>query len=268
MEDEKQLANSLKRGLEEEGHAVEVMNNGEEAELQGLVNDYDLVILDWRLPAHELMTPLASLQSEAEITLRKSRSEKAYRETIRRMLAEVRRMSEMVHLLLQLSRVESEHRARAEIINMSCIAETVAGKYEKEAREKNINLGLSIDPELYIRAEGTYMEKVMTNLLENALKYTSEGGSIRIRLQRSGSKAELQISDSGIGFDPETKHQLFERFYRANESDVQQQPGSGLGLSLVKAIVELYEGKIHAYSKGPDGGSTFVVELSLVEGEA
>jgi signal transduction histidine kinase len=97
------------------------------------------------------------------------------------------------------------------------------------------------------------------------LKYTSEGGSIDLHLQRSSGKAVLHLRDTGIGFDQETKKHLFERFYRANQQDVQESRGSGLGLPLVKAIVELYDGKIRAYSDGEGEGSTFVVELPLKE---
>ena len=215
--------------------------------------------------SHELMTPLSSLQSEAEIMLRKPRSIEEYRETIERMLVEVRRMSEMVHLLLQLSRVESVHRAKPDTVNFSRITEVVLGKHRKDAQEKNIDVHPQIDPNLDVRAHAAYIEEVINNLLENALKYTPEGGSINLELKRSSNKAVLHLSDTGVGFDGDTKDRLFERFYRATQQEVQDQPGSGLGLPLVKAIIELYGGKIRAYSDGPGKGSTFVVELPLVE---
>ncbi len=215
--------------------------------------------------AHELMTPLSSLQSDAEVMLRKPRSREEYRQTLQRMLTEVRRMSEMVHLLLQLSRVESVHRSPPEVLNFSQTVKTVADEYEAAAREKNITLDVSIDPELHIQAHRAYVEEVVNNLLENALKYTPAGGNIDLQLKRSSGKAVIHLSDTGIGMDEETKKHLFERFYRASESSVQQQPGSGLGLPLVKAIVELYGGRIRAYSDGQRKGSTFVVELPLAE---
>ena len=102
-------------------------------------------------------------------------------------------------------------------------------------------------------------------MLENALKYTPAGGTVSLELKRSGSKAVLHLSDTGIGFDGDSRNRLFERFYRATQQQVQDQPGSGLGLPLVKAIIELYGGKIRAYSDGPGKGSTFVVELPLVD---
>ncbi len=215
--------------------------------------------------AHELMTPLSSLQSDAEIMFRKPRSKQEYRETIQRMLTETRRMSEMVHLLLQLSRVESVHRSESEIVNVSRITEVVSEEYQQKAREKDIDMNIQIDPDLHVQAHGAYIEEVLKNLLENALKYTPKGGAIDIQFQRSSGKAVLHLSDTGIGFDQETKKHLFERFYRANQQDVQESPGSGLGLPLVKAIVELYNGKIRAYSEGQGEGSTFVVEFPLAK---
>lgn len=214
--------------------------------------------------AHELMTPLSSMQSDAEVMLRKPRSNEEYRETIHRMLTETRRMSEMVHLLLHLSRVESDHSSESEIVNISRITEIAISKHHQNAEEKDITLNTSIDKNLHVRAHGAYIEEIFNNLLENALKYTPAGGRVDLKLLPSGGKAVIQLSDTGIGFDPETQKHLFERFYRANQRFVQESPGSGLGLSLMKAIVELYDGKISAYSDGPDNGSTFVVELPLV----
>jgi heavy metal sensor kinase len=215
--------------------------------------------------SHELMTPLSSLQSEAEIMLRKPRSNEEYQETIERMLVEVRRMSEMVHLLLQLSRVESAHRAKPDTVNFSRISEMVLDKYREHAQQKNINIQSQIASNLDVRAHGAYIEEVINNLLQNALKYTPEGGTINLELKRSSSKAVLHLSDTGAGFDGDTKDRLFERFYRATQQQVQEQPGSGLGLPLVKAIIELYGGKIGAYSDGPGKGCTFVVELPLAK---
>lgn len=215
--------------------------------------------------AHELMTPLSSLQSDAEIMLRKPRSKEEYRDTVRRMLTETRRMSEMVHLLLQLSRVESVHRSEAERTNISQITKAVIADHQQKAREKDITMDAEITPDLRILAHGAYIEEVINNLLENALKYTPDGGQVHLHLQRSGGKAVIRIRDTGIGFDRKIKHHLFERFYRANQQVVQESPGSGLGLPLVKAIVELYDGRIQAYSDGQGAGSTFIVELPLME---
>ena len=215
--------------------------------------------------AHELMTPLSSMRSDAEIMLRKPRSKEEYQQTIQRMLKEVRRMSEMVHLLLSLSRIDSVHRSQPERTNISRIADVVADKYRELVEKQEVNLKVQIDPELRVLAHGAYIEEVLNNLLDNALKYTSKGDEISLKLQRSSGKAVIHLNDTGIGFDEQTKKHLFERFYRANESEVQEQSGSGLGLPLVKEILKLYGGKIRAYSEGEGRGSTFVVELPLSE---
>jgi heavy metal sensor kinase len=215
--------------------------------------------------AHELLTPLSSMRSDAEIMLRKPRSKEEYQQTIQRMLKEVRRMSEMVHLLLSLSRIDSVHRSQPERTNISRIADVVADKYRELVEKQEVNLKVQIDPELRVLAHGAYIEEVLNNLLDNALKYTSKGDEISLKLQRSSGKAVIHLNDTGIGFDEQTKKHLFERFYRANESEVQEQSGSGLGLPLVKEILKLYGGKIRAYSEGEGRGSTFVVELPLSE---
>ncbi|MGK7370877.1 MAG: sensor histidine kinase, partial [Candidatus Halalkalibacterium sp. M3_1C_030] len=149
----------------------------------------------------------------------------------------------------------------------SRITEAVADQHQESAQAKNISIQTQIDPELQVRAHEAYIEEVINNLLENALKYTPEDGSIDLQLKRSSGKVVLHLSDTGIGFDEQTKKHLFERFYRANQRDVQESRGSGLGLPLVKAIVELYNGKIRAYSEGQGEGSTFVVELPLADGK-
>jgi heavy metal sensor kinase len=215
--------------------------------------------------AHELMTPLSSMLSDAEIMLRKPRSKEEYRETIQRMLTETRRMSEMVHLLLQLSRVESVHRSQPETINISRITEAVANKHRENVEGKNIKIQTQIDSDLQVHAHEAYLEEVLNNLLQNAIKYTPQGGEIKLELQHSSGKAVIHLSDTGIGFDEEARKHLFERFFRSNESRVQEQSGSGLGLPLVKAIVDLYNGRIRAYSEGVGKGSTFVIELPLVK---
>tara|TARA_R110002126_G_scaffold169359_9_gene318326 strand:- start:1388 stop:2815 length:1428 start_codon:yes stop_codon:yes gene_type:complete len=215
--------------------------------------------------AHELMTPLSSLRSEAEIALRKQRPKEEYQKTIEHMLDEVLRISEMVQLLLQLSRIESVQISQPVPVNISRIIETISEQKKEIAKSKNIEINVQCVPDLYVKAEGTYIEEIIINLLDNAVKYTNSDGFVNIQLKLSSRKAVLHVTDSGIGFSDETKARLFERFYRAPESEVHEQPGSGLGLPLVKAIVEQYNGKIEAYSDGIGKGSTFVVQLPLVE---
>src|SRR5699024_6827287 len=130
----------------------------------------------------------------------KPRSKEEYQETIERMLKEIQKMSEMVHLLLQLSRVESVHRSKPEKVCISGITEAVADQHQESAKAKNISIQTQIDPDLQVRAHGAYIEEVINNLMENAVKYTPEGGQVKLQLQRSSGKAVIHLNDTGIGF--------------------------------------------------------------------
>lgn len=214
--------------------------------------------------AHELMNPLSSLRSEAEVMLRRPRTKDEYKNTVELMLDEVLRINEMVQLLLQLSRVESVQSSKPSPINISRIIESVSLQKKNIALKKNIIMDIECRPDLYVKAEATYIEEITSNLLDNAIKYSPQKSFIQVQLKRSGDKAILHVTDTGIGFTAETKTRLFERFYRASDIEVQEQLGSGLGLPLVKAIVEQCDGKIKAYSDGLNKGSAFVVELPLI----
>ncbi len=214
--------------------------------------------------AHELMTPLASLRSEAEIILRKPRTNEVYKDTIEVMLSEIIRVSEMLHLLLQFARVESEQQYQKELINFSRIIGVVLERKNGVWSKKNIQLVRKIEPDLFVLAHAAYLEEVVNNLIENAFKYTHDGGEVHVQLNKSGKDlVVLHVKDDGIGFDQETGEHLFERFYRSKQIEVQDQAGSGLGLPLVKAIVEQYGGSVQGFSGGLEKGSSFMIKLPL-----
>lgn len=213
--------------------------------------------------AHELLNPLTSLRNEAEIMLRRPRTEEEYQQTLNRMLHEIQRMSRMVNLLLQLSRVESKQQIRTQTIEAGNILKTVIEEHRPSIRDKSIDLETAIDADIAIQGTAVHLEEIFTNLLGNAIKYSREHGHIAVRLQKDPPVIRLTVKDDGAGFDPETRERLFERFYRSSQHSVQDQPGSGLGLPLVKAIVDVYEGSITARSEGPGKGSEFIMELPL-----
>jgi two-component system CheB/CheR fusion protein len=118
-------------------------------------------------------------------------------------------------------------------------------------------------PEEAIQVQGneTQLRQVVSNLLENALKFTPASGSISLNLERSENEVQLAVSDSGIGIPPEDLPHLFERFHRARNAS--EYTGNGLGLAIVKAIVESHGGKVTAHSAGTGEGSRFLVNLPL-----
>lgn len=211
--------------------------------------------------AHELLTPLATLRSEAEVALRRPREAPAYRETLERVLLDVQRMTETVRGLLQLARVEALVKRPGDRLDLSALVTERGERLATLACEKSIELALTISPDVIVNAEAAPLAEVVDNLLLNAIKYTSAGGRVRVHLASAHEDAVLLVTDTGAGFEPEEAERLFDRFYRSDVAAVQAQPGSGLGLSIARAIVEAYGGTITARSAGAGQGASFEVRL-------
>jgi signal transduction histidine kinase len=124
-----------------------------------------------------------------------------------------------------------------------------------------LTAAIATDP-LTVRGEVVYLKRVVDNLLTNAVKFTSEGGQVAVSLSRQDDQAVLQVVDSGIGIPPEEQDLIFERFYRAGESRRRNLRGTGLGLSLVKEIVEAHGGAVDVKSE-VDTGTIFTVMLPV-----
>ena len=213
--------------------------------------------------AHELLTPLASILNQTEILLRKQRSMEEYREGIDQLHEQADKASEMVQLLLQLSRVEATSQVETHDVEMSEVILSQIEKLTDTIKRKKLHVLLADADPGSIRMNLSHAEQIVFNLLNNAVKYTPEGGSISISWLLKGQFGLLTVTDSGIGFTKETETRLFDRFYRSDNSSVQSETGSGLGLSLVKAIVTYYNGTVAAKSEGPGRGSSFTVSLPV-----
>ena len=209
--------------------------------------------------AHELLTPLATLRSEAEVALRREREPEAYRETLGRVVEDVAEMTGTVRGLLHLARAESLAKTPEARLDLSALVRQRAERAEAEAR--GLALALDVDPGVRLAAEAAPLAEVVDNLVGNAVKYTPAGGRVAVRLRHAGGAARLEVEDTGPGFDAATCERLFDRFFRADTPEVQAEPGSGLGLAIVKAIVEGYGGRVGCASDGPGRGATFWAEL-------
>ncbi len=211
--------------------------------------------------AHELLTPLTTIYNNAEITLRKERSVISYKDTIKSILIDIEEMTKMVKGLLQLSRAEqlkltATHRADLREITIEHIV-----KYRNIAAEKDIELDAEHLDQAIVQADAMGLGMILDNLIENAIKYTPKGGQVAIQIKRSKGSALLLVKDSGAGFNEARAAHLFDRFYRADQPDIQKEGGSGLGLSIVQTIVQTYNGTIVAKSEGIGKGSTFEVSF-------
>jgi two-component system heavy metal sensor histidine kinase CusS len=189
--------------------------------------------------AHELRTPIANMIGEAQVALTRDRTAAEYRETIESTVGESERLSRIVDNLLFVARVDaaSEPIARKRFDARAAV-EKIAAFYQTVADDHHVTVRCSGDGQIY--ADPDLFERALGNLLDNALRFTPENGSIQIALSERNADFEVAVSDTGCGIDPEHLPRVFDRFYRAESS--RGSDGAGLGLALVKSIVDLHGG--------------------------
>jgi len=205
--------------------------------------------------AHELRTPIANMLGEAQVALTRDRTAADYRETIESTVAECERLSRIVDNLLFVARVD----AASEPIARKCFdartaVEKIAAFYQMVADDHNVTISCTGDGQIY--ADPDLFERVIGNLLENALRFTPEHGSIGIAVSKHNSNFQVTVRDNGCGIAAEHLPRVFDRFYRAESS--RGSDGAGLGLALVKSIVELHGGTAAIQSE-PNHGTTVVL---------
>jgi signal transduction histidine kinase len=159
-------------------------------------------------------------------------------------------MQRIVDELLDLSRIESGHwKPRPEPVRIAEAAAEVFGRVSADGAKKGIALETKIDPAAnVIYADRTALEQILLNLVENALRYTREGGRITIESSVARNGVALQVSDTGAGIPPEHLPRIFERFYRADAGRSREAGGTGLGLAIVKHLAEAHGGTVSAES--------------------
>ncbi len=211
--------------------------------------------------AHELLNPLAAVRNEAEVALRRTRETEAYQQTLHTILTDVERLGTMIEQLLQLARIDAGSDLQRETVELGRLSQEAAARWQAAAAEKQLRLTCLVDQPATVCANAIHLDAVLDNLLENAVKYTPEGGQVEVAVEAVDQDVSLTITDTGIGFDPDAAARLFDRFHRAAAPAVHAQPGSGLGLAIVQAIVQAYGGSISATSEGPGQGSRFIVRL-------
>jgi len=220
--------------------------------------------------AHELHTPLTALQTNLELADEAlapgaSTGENASARTIylSRAQEQSRRLEALVKSLLDLSRIESVQRKQDFVpIDLNQLVSEISEQFASRAEQSDRSFTLNLPSEnLIINANEMQIKQVLANLLENALKFTPENGTITLRLQDLNDKAIITISDTGIGISPDDLPHMFERFHRGRNAS--EYAGNGLGLAIVKAIVESYSGRVEAQSQGMGEGSTFSVILPI-----
>jgi signal transduction histidine kinase len=215
--------------------------------------------------SHELRTPLTVLRGTLEVALEEDRPAEEYREAIGNALLEIRHLARISQNILFLARGESG-RVTLSFSNqdLSRFVAEVTRELQPAAGDHDLNLSVEV-PERSVIAyvDPGRMQQVLHNLLENSMRYTPPGGSVRVRLSTSAAEARIEISDTGVGIPQADLPFVFERFFRSDRARRAYTGGSGLGLSIVRWIVEAHKGKVEIESE-VDKGTTVAVRLPLV----
>jgi len=215
--------------------------------------------------SHELRTPLTVMRGSLEVALEEDRSAEEYREAMGNALLEIRHLTRLSQNLLFLARGQAG-RVTLSFANVDLVKFISEVTRDLLPAMTDRELELSVDlPEEPARAfiDSDRMQQVLHNLLENSIRYTDPGGKIRVRLISSPGAVMIEVSDTGIGIPESNLPYVFERFYRSDRARRAHPGGSGLGLSIVKWIVEAHKGKVEVSSRVGEG-ATFVVTLPLV----
>ena len=215
--------------------------------------------------SHELRTPLSAVLGWSTILRRRQCTPEELREGFEVIERNCKAQVQLIDDVLEVSRIVSG-KLRLEIkpCDLASVIYAAIDVVRPAANAKNIELNANIDPQSGLATcDNVRMQQVVWNLLSNAIKFTSKGGNIRIVLDRKESDVRITVSDNGEGINAELLPHVFDRFRQAESSTRRKLGGLGLGLSIVKHIVELHGGKVEAKSDGPGHGATFIVYLPI-----
>ena len=214
--------------------------------------------------SHDLRTPLSLIRTNAELALRRPRTETEYRETLERILGASEETTKLIEALLTLARADlGASQLHFEAIELAPVLQAAAQKVAVLALEKGHRFSENLlDEPVVLRADSAATERMILALLDNAMKYTPAGGRIELRSSVEPEFAVIEIADTGIGISERDLPHIFDRFFRADQARSREVPGSGLGLSIAHWIVEAHNGTIEVHSTLGEG-SLFRVRLPL-----
>jgi len=212
--------------------------------------------------SHELKTPLTILKGETEVTLRKDRDIEDYKRLLKSNLEEIDRMTKIIDDLLLLSKADSKDiLIKTEDIALKDLIIDVCMNMQIFAKNKGVELVLGDIDEVILKGDELKLRRMLCNIIENGIKYTSQGGKVEVYSSTNNGYINIHIKDNGIGIPENDIKFIFDRFYRGDKSR-RRESGSGLGLSISKWIAEAHRGTIEVTS-APAQGSLFSVRLPL-----
>lgn len=219
--------------------------------------------------AHELRTPLALIQAQLDLyhTTEHPESTAVAEETIQMVTEQNERLSKLVRTLLDMSELQTV--SRNDRIELHSLIEEVLTDLEPLAQEKKVELiqksqgaGAKADEELFLTGSDILIYRMLYNLVENAIKYNRENGSVTVSAIREKNEVVLTVSDTGNGIDEAFREQIFEPFFRVDKSRSRELGGVGLGLAMVREVVRVHDGTIEVYTN-KHSGTTFEVKIGI-----
>jgi heavy metal sensor kinase len=213
--------------------------------------------------SHELRTPLTIIRGELESIVREVPCSPQVLEGLGSSLEEVERLTRIVDHLLILCRLDSgKESAPNELVDLGQLATSTAEQMRLLFVEKDLHLALRVAPNVMVMGVTVRLKQVIVNLLDNAIKYSNQGGTIEVAVGDDGDRAHLEVADNGAGISPVDLPHLFERFYRADKARSRASGGVGLGLSIVKAIAAAHGGTVSVES-AEGSGTRFRFEIPI-----
>ena len=215
--------------------------------------------------SHELRTPLNAILGWSSMLLTNKLDEAAARRAVETINRNARSQAQIIEDILDVSRIiTGKLRLDVRLIEPRQVIESAIDSLLHAAESKGVRLQMLLDPQAGpVSGDSDRLQQIIWNLVSNALKFTTKGGRIQVRLERINSHIEIAVSDTGQGIAPEFLPQVFDRFRQADSSTSRAHGGLGLGLAIVRQLVEMHGGAVTATSPGIGQGSTFTVSLPL-----
>jgi len=213
--------------------------------------------------SHELKAPLNAIDGYLKMIKERQfgTNVDAYDEILDRSMERIKGMRQLILDLLDLTKIETgKPIQKLEIVNLRKIVQMSVDTIRPYAIQKDVDLYINMRENIEMRADPGEIEIIMNNLISNAVKYNKAGGRVDIFLEKSEGKIKITVSDTGIGLKTEDKEKIFNDFVRIKSNQTREVTGSGLGLSIVKKIVDMYQGSIEVQSE-PDKGTSFIIQL-------
>lgn len=209
--------------------------------------------------AHDLRSPVARIRGVAEVTLTSGKTLEEFESMAASTIEECDRLLDMINTMLLISKTESgSEKLVVQDIDLSEAVRRACELFSPMAEDAKVELKMDVPDGIRLKGNTSMIQRMISNLIDNALKYTQPGGRVQVRLRETGLRAVITVIDSGVGISPDDLPRIFNRFYRCDQS--RSHPGTGLGLSLARAIARFHGGDVTVASI-PGSGSTFAVEL-------